>query len=243
MIMSQQKNLQLMQQMRLYGMYTALEGLIQSKQLSALSAEQLLALLLQQEWDERNNRKITRLTHNARFRYNASMQEIRADSKRNLSVEQLAQISTCDWVHQAESLVITGPTGVGKSHLTSAIGHHCCQMGLKVIYHNTQKLYQQLRLARLDGSHRRQMLQIAKAELLILDDFGLQRLDEMARLDLLEMVEDRHGRKATIIASQLPVSLWYEVIGEPTLADAILDRIVTNAIRIELSGESLRKRK
>jgi DNA replication protein DnaC len=116
-------------------------------------------------------------------------------------------------------------------------------MGLKVIYHNTQKLYHSLRLARLDGTHRRQMQFIAKADLLILDDFGLQRLDEMARLDLLEIVEDRHGRKASIIASQLAVSLWYEVIGEPTLADAILDRIVTNAIRIELTGESLRKRK
>jgi DNA replication protein DnaC len=241
--MNQQNNLRLMQEMRLYGMQAALEGIIQSKQLSALSAEQLLALLLQQEWDERNNRKVTRLTKNARFRYNASLQEIKADSKRNLSVDQLAQISTCDWVRQAESMVITGPTGVGKSHLASAIGHHCCQMGLKVIYHNTQKLYHSLRLARLDGTHRRQMQFIAKADLLILDDFGLQRLDEMARLDLLEIVEDRHGRKASIIASQLAVSLWYEVIGEPTLADAILDRIVTNAIRIELTGESLRKRK
>ena len=139
--------------------------------------------------------------------------------------------------------MITGPTGVGKSHLASAIGHQCCQMGLKVTYYNTQKLYQNLRLGRLDGTHRRQMQQLAKAELLILDDFGLQRPDEIARLDLLEMVEDRHGRKSTLIASQLPVSLWYEIIAEPTLADAILDRIVSNAHRIELTGESLRKKK
>ena len=139
--------------------------------------------------------------------------------------------------------MITGPTGVGKSHLASAIGHQCCQMGLKVTYYNTQKLYQNLMLGRLDGSHRRQIQQLAKAELLILDEFGLQRPDEIARLDLLEMVEDRHGRKSTLIASQLPVSLWYEIIAEPTLADAILDRIVSNAHRVELTGESLRKKK
>lgn len=241
--MNHQKTLELMRDMRLHGMYDALQGLVQSKKLSSINADQLLAILLQQEWDERNNRKIHRLTRSARFRYTASLQEIKADAKRNLSSEQIALISTCDWVNKAENLMITGPTGVGKSHLASAIGHQCCQMGLKVAYHNTQKLYQSLRLARLDGTHRRQMQQLARADLFILDDFGLQRPDELARLDLLEMVEDRHGRKSIIIASQLPISIWYEIIAEPTIADAILDRIVSNAHRIELTGESLRKRK
>lgn len=241
--MNQHKTLDLMKGLRLHGMHDALQGLLESKKLSTLSGEQLLSLLLQQEWDERNNRKIDRLTRSARFRYSAALSEVKADAKRNLTSDQLAVLSTCEWVHKAENLLITGPTGVGKSHLASALGHHCCQLGLKVVYHNTQKLYQALRLGRLDGTHRRQMQQMAKADLLILDDFGLQRPDDLARLDLLEMVEDRHARKSLIIASQLPVSVWYEIVAEPTIADAILDRIVNNAHRIELSGESLRKRK
>lgn len=241
--MSYQKTLEMMQSLKLHGMHAALDNLLAGKKSNSLSGEQLLALLLQQEWDERNNRKIRRLTQSAHFRYTSSMEEIRPDPKRNLKAETLAGISTCSWVKNREDLIITGPTGVGKSHLASAIGHHCCRIGLKVLYQNTQKLFQQLRLGRLDGTHRRQMQHIARADLFILDDFGLQKPDEYNRLDLLEIAEDRHGRKSTLICSQLPVPVWHEVIAEPTLADAILDRIVSNAQRIELTGESMRKRK
>lgn len=231
-----------MRTLKLHGMAAALEGASSSKQLTNLSAEQLLALLVQHESDERRNRKIDRLTRQARFRYPAALEQIQPSAQRNLDSTQLAMLSSCQWIAKAENLIITGPTGVGKSYLASALGHQACLNGYKVTYYNSQKLFYSLRLSRMDGTHRKLIASIAKADLFIIDDFGLQKLDEHQRLDLMEITEDRHGNKSTLICSQLPVSTWFDLIGEPTLSDAILDRITSKAIRIQLKGDSYRKK-
>lgn len=230
-----------MRSLKLLGMASALEGILQSKQGTHLSSEQLLAVLVQQEYDERHNRKIHRLTQQARFRYAAQLEQIHPSGKRNLDATQLASLSSCKWISKGENLLITGPTGVGKSYLGTAFGNQGCLFGYRVLYYNCQKLFYSLRLAKMDGTHRKLITSLDKSDLLILDDFGLQRLDENNRMDLMEIIEDRHGNKSTIVCSQLPVSSWHEIIAEPTLADAIMDRLTANAHKIELKGESKRK--
>jgi DNA replication protein DnaC len=232
-----------MRALKLQGMAIALENVLTSKQASHLNGEQLLELLIQQEYDDRKSRKIDRLRTQAKFRYNAALEQITPSAKRNLDANQLASLSTCAWIEKAENLLITGPTGAGKSHLASAFGNQACLNGHRVHYFNSQKLFYNLRLSRMDGSHRKLISQLAKSELLIIDDFGLQKIDEQQRMDLMEIIEDRHGIKSTLIASQLPVSAWFDIIGEPTISDAILDRITASSHRIELKGESMRKSK
>jgi DNA replication protein DnaC len=241
--MNYTQTLEQMRSLRLHGMAEALENLINAKQIATLSAEQLITMLVQHEHDERHGRKIDRLTKAAKFRYNAALDQIRPDANRNLDATLLAQLTTCAWIDNNENILITGPAGVGKSNLASALGHQACLNGFRVIYFNCQKLFYSLRLGKMDGTHRKQINAIAKADVLIIDDFGLQKLDDYSRLDLMEVMEDRHGKKSTILSSQLPVAAWYDIIGEPTLSDAILDRITSKSIRIDLKGESLRKKK
>lgn len=224
-------------------MASALDGILTAKQSSRMSSEQMLELLIQYEVDSRQSRKVDRLTKQARFRYSASIEQIPASVKQNIESTRLAMLSTCKWIDEGENILITGPTGVGKSHLASALGAQACMLGYSTLYFNAQKLFYNLRLSKMEGTHRKLIASIAKADLLIVDDFGLQKLEDLQRLDLMEIIEDRHGLKSTLIASQLPVAAWYEVIGEPTISDAILDRITHQSIRIELTGESLRKKK
>lgn len=230
-----------MSQMKFYGMQHAYQTLLDSNQNHSLTNDEIISMLIQAEWEDRENRKINRYLRTARFRYQASIEEVDFTSKRGLDKTQVLRLADCSFINKKENILITGPTGVGKSYLASALGHQACLQGYKTLYFNTQKLFPQLKMFKADGSYLKQMSKIERHDLLILDDFGLELLDNSSRMMLLEIIEDRHGRKSTIISSQLPVAKWYEIIGDSTVADAILDRMVHTANRIELKGESLRK--
>ena len=207
-----------------------------------LTQDEFINMLVQAEWDERENKTITRNLRLARFRYEASVEEINFAAQRGLDKTQFLRLADMGFIDRKENVLITGATGVGKSFLSSALGHQACQSGYKTLYFNTQKLFSKLKILKADGSYNRELSRIEKYDLLILDDFGLASLDGVSRMALLEIIEDRHGRKSTIISSQLPVAKWYEIIGDNTIADAILDRMVHTAHRIELKGASLRKK-
>lgn len=233
---------QTMQQLKLKGMRQAYESLSETRQVDQLSASELLNLLLQAEYEERNNTKLLALTRAARFRYQASIEEVTFPVKRNLHKDTFLRLSDCSFIDRHENILITGATGVGKSFLASAIGHQACSKGYKACYFNTQKLFTKLAMAKADGSYVKEMNRIAKKDLLILDDFGLQALNAEKRMELLEIIEDRHGKRSTVLCSQLPVTKWYDVIEDSTIADAILDRLINGSHRLELKGESLRKK-
>jgi DNA replication protein DnaC len=231
-----------MNRLKLHGMAKAWIALQESRKNQTLSLTEGLQLLLQSEELEKDNRRFRRLEHGAQFRYKASLEQLKLDRTRGLGDLLLASLATGDYLTKGESVLITGATGCGKSYLASALGHQACLLGFKAAYFNTQKLMLKTKMVRLEGTAIKFFERIAKMDLLILDDFGLTHLEKQHRLDLMEFIEDRHGKKSTIIVSQLPVKSWYEIIGEETLADAILDRLVHSSHRIELTGESLRKK-
>ncbi|HFI4797916.1 ATP-binding protein [Elizabethkingia anophelis] len=171
------------------------------------------------------------------------MEEITTSATRNIDKNTISRLSLCDFIKQKQNVLITGSTGVGKDFIASAIGHKACRMGYKVLYFSTNKLFSRLKMLKADGSFLKEIDRIEKQDLLILDDFGLQHLDAQKRNDFMEIIEDRHDKHSTIIASQFPVDTWHEIIGEQTIADAILDRMVHNAFRVELKGEYLRRKK
>jgi len=229
-------------QLRLQGMYITWKALMETRQHHELSFVDGLEVLLQAEALDRTNRRFERLTKTARFRYQATIEELNFNTSRGINTSQVTELATGGYLAKGESVLITGSTGCGKSFLASALGHQACSQGSKVLYFNTQKLLMQTKMSRLDGSFLKFFEKLAKANLLILDDFGLSHLDKLQQMDLMEIIEDRHGQSSTIIVSQLPVKSWYEIIGEATIADAILDRLVHTSHRIELKGESLRKK-
>jgi len=231
-----------MKQMRLHGMSSRWDALMETRQHHDLSLSEGLEILLQAEDEDRADRRFERLRRSARFRYSATIEELTFGADRGLNKSQVTELATGGYIAKGESVLITGATGCGKSFIASALGHRACSQGTKVLYFNAQKLLAGTKMARLDGSAFKLFDRIAKAGLLILDDFGLANLDKKQQMDLMEIIEDRHGRASTIIASQLPVASWYDVIGEATIADAILDRLVHTSHRIELKGKSLRKK-
>lgn len=231
-----------MSQLRLAGMHQCWQTLTETKKHLELSLSDGLEIILQAEQEERVNRRYQRLQKSARFRYQASVEELHMDQSRGMDRTVIHQLIQGNYIRDGESVLITGATGCGKSFLASALGHQACSQGYKVMYFNLQKLFLKIKMSRADGTIIKLLDRINKADLLILDDFGLTHLEQQPRLDLLELIEDRHGRKSTIIASQLPVASWYEIIGEETIADAILDRLIHTAHRIELKGESMRRK-
>jgi DNA replication protein DnaC len=235
--------LQLMHKLKLWGMRTSFEAMLQAKNSQHINNDECINLLLQAEWEDRENKKLLRRLQNAKFRYRASMEEIDYVTQRGIDKTLLMRLSDSSFIKKPENIIITGPTGVGKSYISTAIGHQACLMGYRVIYHSAQKLFAMLRMSRADESYLKQVKQIEKQDLLIIDDFGMQTLDQNTRMMLMEIIEDRHQDKSTIIASQIPVDKWHEIIGENTIADAILDRLVHTSYRIDLKGESLRKKK
>lgn len=228
--------------LRLHGMSRRMQALMETRKIHELSFTDGLQLLLQSEEDERDNKRFTRLRKTASFRYQASLEELKYDKTRGLDQSLISHMATADYISKGQSILITGATGSGKSFLASALGHHACQQGFKVAYFNMQKLLVRSKLARAEGTIIKLFDRIAKMDLLILDDFGLTPLDRQQQLDLMELIEDRHGKKSTMVASQLPVASWFDVIGEETIADAILDRLINTSYRIELKGDSLRKK-
>ncbi|RYY52253.1 MAG: ATP-binding protein [Chitinophagaceae bacterium] len=218
------------------------QSMLDSRQHQDLTPDELINTLIQSEWEDRENKKVNRHMRLARFRYTASVEELNFAGNRGLDKTQVLRLADGSFIDKKENILITGATGVGKSYLASALGHQACQLGYRTLYFNTQKLFSKLKMMKADGSYTREMSKIEKYDLLILDDFGMQQLDSTARMILLEIIEDRHGRKSTIIGSQLPVAKWYEIIGDSTVADAILDRMVHTAHRLELKGQSLRKK-
>lgn len=231
-----------MKRLRLHGMSERWQAMQETRRHHELSLSEGLEVLLQAEAQDRQNRRFERLKKAARFRYQASLEELYTNTTRGLDKELVATLATGQYIERGETVIITGATGCGKSFIASALGHQACVQGYNVLYFNMQKLLMKSKMARAEGTIYKLMQTIAKSHLLILDDFGLTHLKGQQQLDLMEVIEDRHARRSTIIASQLPVSGWFDVIGEATIADAILDRLVHTSYRIELKGDSLRKK-
>ncbi len=238
-----EQTLEKMKRMKLHGMHRCFNSVLQVSGMNQLTADQLVAQLIESEWDDRHNRAVERSVRNARFRYKASVELIDYSLNRGLDKNLIQRLAECNFIKAAENIIITGSTGTGKSFLASAIGNQACLLGYKVYYANTLRLLNQLKMAKADGSALQELLRIEKQDLLILDDFGIQPLDGPSRLLLMEIIEDRHSKRSTIFAGQVPVDAWYDIIGDNTLADAILDRIVHKAHQVELKGESLRKKR
>lgn len=228
--------------MRLHGMLHAFEHSLTAEGSRHLSPDELLEHLVEAEWDDRTNRKQQRTVKNARFRYKATIEQIRFDGTRQNYKAQLLRLAECGFIKHRENVLITGSTGLGKSFIASAIGFQACSLGYKVLYEHATKLFARLKMAKADNSYIKELAKIEKQDILIVDDFGIQPLDALSRAILMEIIEDRHGKRSTLFTSQVPVEMWHDVIGEHTIADAILDRIIHDAHRLELTGDSLRKR-
>jgi len=242
--MLQQPTKEKLHSMRLSAMATAWEEHARTPKIADLSFDERFAMLVDAEYLARENRRLKRLLRDAEFRITeACVEDIKASPEHGLPQAKLRQLVQGGWIGEHLNILITGATGVGKSFMACALGQLACRRGYKVAYRRLPRLFEEISLAKADGTYSKLMAKLAKVEVLILDDFGLGSLREVQRHDLLEVLEDRYGDRSTIVTSQLPTSKWHEWVADPTLADAILDRLVHNAYKIDLEGPSKRKDK
>jgi DNA replication protein DnaC len=228
--------------LRLHALLAAWEAQQQDPSITSLAFDERLGLLVDAEWLARENRRLARALQEAKLRpSHACLEAVDYASRRGLERSQIRQLATCRWVAEHQAVIIVGATGTGKSFLACALAHQACRKGYRALYWRTSRLLHELTLARAAGTYPRLLIRLARADVLVLDDWGLAPVGDQERHDLLEILEDRYDTRATIITSQLAPALWHDYLGHPTLADAICDRIVHHAHRIELKGESMRK--
>jgi DNA replication protein DnaC len=234
--------LEQLKDLKLQGMARSYEAVLQLPVNQHPEAHHLIAQLSEAERQSRVHYKTQFYLKLSKLRYAGSLEEISYSASRNLTKEQVLQLADCSYIDRSENILISGATGSGKSFLACAMGHQACAMGHKTLYLNLNRFTEKIMVAKLDGSFVKLLNQLEKVSLLILDDFGLAPMDQNTRLALLQILEDRYNKKSVIIASQLPINKWHDYIAEPTLADAIMDRLMANAHRFDLKGESLRKK-
>lgn len=241
--MNVQSTLDQLHELKLHGMLKAYQEALSQPVQEQPTTDVLLGRLVQAEHQWRINQKTIMYLKLSKLRYNAVIEQVQCNAARNLTSDQLISLADCRFIEQASNILITGATGCGKSYLACALGRQACALGYKVMYFGMNRFLEKVAQSKLDGTYIKFLNQLEKLHLMVLDDFGLYPLEPVTRLALLQVLEDRYGKKSIIITSQLPVAKWHEFIGEPTLADAIMDRLTGNAHRIDLKGESLRKNK
>jgi DNA replication protein DnaC len=238
--MINEETLRQLNEMKLYTMAQCFRENLEKTETSDLTYEEIFAFMVDREWSARQERRLNSRLKFAKLREEACVEDINYQTQRGLDKSVMQRLITCQWVKNAENIIFTGKTGVGKTWLACALANKACRMGHSIKYHRTGRLLEELYVAHADGTYPKVMNRLANIDVLILDDFALAPLSDTERRDLLEVIEDRQKRKATIITAQLDIKHWHELIGEPTVADAILDRLVSSAHKIKLSGKSMR---
>lgn len=229
--------------MKLNGMADAFKDQIHQPDMNDLPFEERFSLLVDHLWTWKEDRRMGRLLSNAKLKLNACIEDIDFRKHRGIDKSVILSLSSCDWIKNTQNIIITGPTGVGKTYLACALANRACRMGYSAYYIRAPRLFNDIAISRADGTYAKVMNKLAKTKLLIIDDLGLATMTDHERRDLLEVIEDRYGLFSTITSSQLPIKHWHEIIGDPTIADAILDRLVHNAHKFQLKGESMRKKR